>query len=306
MVELLATVLLVAHPAPSPDPGPAAPAADRDLGPGTARPVEWSPLWPRFRDWEYGGTFVLAVTSLFYEMRSTTHAKPRWTGGILFDGAARSWLRATTAEGRARAGKISDMLWLGGGAFPLVVDLPVALIAHRKPEVAWQMLMMDLEAFAVAGLLNRVLELEVGRARPSTVPCRADAGYDELCGSTAQNVSFPSGHTLGIATSAGLTCVHHRYLPLFGSPLADAGACAVMSLATVATALTRVMADRHHASDVVFGATLGFGVGYGVPWLLHYRAGAASGGNTPERGSSMVLLPLVAPGTLGLGLAGTL
>ena len=30
------------------------------------------------------------------------------------------------------------------------------------------------------------------------------------------------------------------------------------------------MGDRHHATDVIVGSLVGFGIGYGVPTLLHY------------------------------------
>jgi membrane-associated phospholipid phosphatase len=162
---------------------------------------------------------------------------------------------------------------------------------------------MNLEANAVAGFINNALFYQVGRGRPSYVGCAADPGYDPLCGGTGNNASFPSGHVLGIATAAGLTCVHHRYLPLYGHPAADAGACALMSLATVITGATRVIADRHYASDVAVGATIGFLGGYGLPWLLHYRTGADA-----ERPATrhVFLLPFAGGRSVGIGVAGLL
>ncbi|HVU49278.1 MAG TPA: phosphatase PAP2 family protein [Polyangia bacterium] len=141
-----------------------------------------------------------------------------------------------------------------------------------------------------------------GRARPSTPDCAANPGYDALCGDIANNASFPSGHVLTIATAAGLVCVHHRYLPLYGSEAADAGACALLTAATAATGVARIVADRHFATDMLIGATIGFGSGYGLPWLLHYRAGRAldAGGE----GRAVMLLPLAGPNMLGLSVAG--
>jgi membrane-associated phospholipid phosphatase len=253
----------------------AAPAARADepvtITTAVAPSVRWQ--WPRFRWWEYGGTIALGASTWAYDRYGSPPEQPRWSGGILFDGAVRGWLRADSLAGRESAGRVSDLLWMGGSLFPFLVDLPVALIAHKQPGVAWQLLMMDLEAFAVAGMLNRLLEFEVGRARPSRGDCARDPAYDALCGSPSNNASFPSGHTLSIATSAGLTCIHHRYLPLYGQPLADGAACALLSAATAATAVSRIVADRHHASDVLFGASLGFATGYALPWLLHYRSG---------------------------------
>lgn len=286
--------------------GPRHARAD-ESDPGAPRKVEWRAEWPRFRLWEYAGTAAFGAATLAIDHVATLPAEPRWTGGILFDDSVRGWLRADSADGRRRAGTVSDRLWLGGSAVPFVVDLPVALLAHRQPEVAWQLLMMDLEAYSVAGFFNRLLHFEAGRGRPSLDACRNDGSYDALCGAPSNNASFPSGHTLGVATAAGLTCVHHRYLPLYGSEAADTSACVLMSLATVATATTRIMADRHYASDVLAGAALGFTAGYGLPWLLHYRARRpADGGGTPAPERFTMLVPYAGSAEVGLGVVGIL
>jgi membrane-associated phospholipid phosphatase len=105
-----------------------------------------------------------------------------------------------------------------------------------------------------------------------------------------------------IATAAGLTCVHHRHVPLFGHPAADTGACVAMVLATLGTGVTRIIADRHYTTDVLVGAAIGFGSGYGLPWLLHYRARSAE---APD-GASVALLPFASPEALGIGVFGRL
>jgi hypothetical protein len=107
---------------------------------------------------------------------------------------------------------------------------------------------------------------------------------------------------LTIATAAGLVCVHHRYLPIYDSDAADAGACALLSAATVATGVARIMADRHFASDVIAGGAIGFGSGYGLPWLLHYRYGRGPEGGRQAR--AVALLPLAGPDVLGLSVTG--
>jgi membrane-associated phospholipid phosphatase len=267
--------------------------------------VEWSPSWPRFRPWEYAGTAAFGAATLYVDRYAPPPAAPRWRGGILFDDAARGWLRAGTPEGRARAGHISDVLWVSGSAVPFVIDLPVALLVHGEPQVAWQLLAMDLEAYAVAGFVNRTLHVGVARGRPDLADCAANPGYDKLCGGPGNNASFPSGHTLGVATAAGLTCVHHRYLPLYGHPVADGGACGLMTLATLVTAATRIMADRHHGTDVLAGAAIGFGSGYGIPWLLHYRSRGPSDETSSFR-QRPVLVPFAGSTELGVAMVGTL
>jgi membrane-associated phospholipid phosphatase len=91
-------------------------------------------------------------------------------------------------------------------------------------------------------------------------------------------------------------------LPIYGSDAADDGACVLMSAATVATGIARIAADRHFATDVLAGALIGFGSGYGLPWFLHYRTRDANGAG--EATAGVALLPMAGPGLLGLSVAG--
>ncbi|HVZ72913.1 MAG TPA: phosphatase PAP2 family protein [Polyangia bacterium] len=259
----------------------------------------WSPRLEPFRPWEYVATAGVQATSLYvrWNLPPPTHA--RWTGDNPFDDAVRAWLRADTAEGRARADHLSDWVSYAGTAAPFAIDLPVVLFAHRDGNVTWQMLMMDLEATAAANFANNVLFYAAGRGRPSSKDCAADPSYDRLCGGASNNASLPSGHTVTIATAAGLTCVHHRHLRIYENELADGAACVAVSLATIATGVLRIMADRHFTTDVLLGAAIGFGSGYGLPTLLHYR-GLGDGG--PE----VALLPFAGPSVIGLGVGGAL
>jgi membrane-associated phospholipid phosphatase len=271
------------------------------------RRVEWSPEWRKFRLLEYALSGAAVGGALLIHYYDAPPAKPLWFGSNPFDDQFRSWVRLDTRAARTNANTVSNVLWLGGSVVPFVVDLPVALLAHRQPGVAGQLLLMDLEATAVSQFFNNVLLFETGRARPSYQSCAADPSYNNLCGTPANNISFPSGHVMTVATAAGLTCVHHHYLPLYGSEAADAAACAFMSAATVATGVTRMMADHHRATDVLVGTGLGFSIGYGMPWLLHYRAPGGSAAKSADgSGPRAMLMPFGGPGTLGLGLLGLL
>jgi membrane-associated phospholipid phosphatase len=279
----------------------AAPApAPSDVAP--KRRVEWSPDWPRFRAWEYAGTAVVGGASIYLYEYVSPPEQPKWYGNNAFDDTLRDWFRADARRGRESAGQVGNVLSWAGAAVPFVVDLPLIVLVHRQPGVAWQLLMMDLEAQAVSGFIKNLLFAEAGRARPSYQNCATDPNYDALCGSPSNNASFPSGHTVNIAVAAGLTCVHHRYLPIYGQEAADTGVCLLLTAATAVTAVTRLISDRHYATDSLAGAALGFGTGYGLPWLLHYRHGGTAGLPGATAPTRPVLLPIASGNGLGLGL----
>lgn len=267
--------------------------------------LEWRKDWPRFRWWEYAGTAAVGATSWYVRMYRPPPDEAKWQGGNWFDDTLRSWLRADTPAGRRDSQYASDRLADLGYALPFGIDLTVALFAHGQLETTWQMMMMDLEAFTVSGLINNFLFYEVGRGRPSAADCARNPNYDELCFIGA-NASLPSGHTQTVATGAGLTCVHHRYLPLYGKRWADASACGFMIAATIASAATRIMADRHYASDNLIGIAVGFGAGYGLPWLLHYRQGTTT--PPPARSDApqaVMVMPLAGRGSGGVAVVGS-
>jgi membrane-associated phospholipid phosphatase len=151
---------------------------------------------------------------------------------------------------------------------------------------------MDLEAYALSSIVTISLYSTVGRARPSYADCKANPFFNPDCNVAADD-SFPSGHTNEAFTAAGLSCAHHGHLPLYGSRLADTLACIRdVTLASLEGTL-RIMGDRHYATDVLTGAAIGFGFGYGVPTLLHYR--------DRERPTGGVMLaPLLGAGRFGL------
>ena len=278
--------------------GTPAPEAVFSAKPDRARRprLEWDPSWSRFRWWEYAGTAGVYVADWYVRYHEPPPDRASWEGNNAFDDTIRGWLRSSSYGTRHTAGKVSDWTVLVGSVYPFAVDLPVVAVVHRNPDVMWQMLMMNLEANAVAGVINNSLFHFAGRARPNTQECNADPRYDPLCGAPGDNASFPSGHVLTIATAAGLTCAHHQYLPIYGSDAADAGACAMLLGATAVTGVARVVADRHFATDVLAGGLIGFGSGYGLPLLLHYRAG--------DTGPRTAILPMAGPEVLGLSVIG--
>jgi membrane-associated phospholipid phosphatase len=267
---------------------------------GKAPPLSWSPRHRRFQGLDYAGTLALGATFLTLQLGLQPPAQPRFSGGVFLDGFARDHLRATSAAGRKTAGRVSDLFWYGSLAFPFLIDAPVAATVRGSPDVAGQMVLMNAQAFAVAAVVDRTMQLTLGRGRPGRDECNGPRAAEYSCGDHDAAVSMPSGHTMIAATAAGLTCVHHRYLPLWGSTAADRGACVIMIAATAVTGTTRVVADRHHLSDVLVGAALGFSIGYGTPWLLHYRSGARG---REHEGLRAVFIPMVDGRTVGAAAA---
>src|SRR6185369_5578788 len=142
----------------------------------------------------------------------------------------------------------------------------VSLVINNDPKTARNLSLISLEAFAYSGFLSYASSAISARARPGSG-----------CSSCAlDTASFWSGHATISATSAGLTCANHAYLPLWGNPTADAAACALASSNALFTGVARIVADRHYASDVIVGAGVGFAVGFAVPTLLHYSVGTAA------------------------------
>jgi membrane-associated phospholipid phosphatase len=202
--------------------------------------------------------------------------KRNWEGGILFDDAVRSALRLRSPGARHAAAEVSDVLYYSLVGYPLVVDVGIVAGAiHGSGDAALQMLAVDLESFALAGAVAMTAE-KLGRVRPMAAECEKDPSYDARCGDAGNlNASFMSGHTALAFTGAGLICLHHAHIPLYGGGAPDTVACvAGMTLATTAGML-RVLSDSHYATDVVLGAGMGLTAGYLVPWLLHHSGAAA-------------------------------
>jgi membrane-associated phospholipid phosphatase len=236
--------------------------------------VEWNPDWPKFR---WSEAAVTLGAGLAAGAAAFLYPPPpaRWDGPLPFDTAARNLLRLHEVEARRSVAHVSDNIYYALVAYPIVVDVAiVALAVHRKPEVALQLFLIDLESQAVTGAIALTAE-KLGRVRPMGQECKKDPSYDYKCTDERLNLSFLSGHTLTAFASAGLICVHHQHLPLYGGGVAEPIACAVGLAAATTAATMRVMSDNHYLSDVVGGAAIGFVGGYVLPSLLHYGFGSS-------------------------------
>jgi membrane-associated phospholipid phosphatase len=100
------------------------------------------------------------------------------------------------------------------------------------------------ESFLVTGLFTSALKTMVGRQRP-----HSGEGADIFEGLSTGKNSFPSGHTSSAFAIATVMANEYEEVP-FIAPIA-------YSIATL-TGISRLHEDKHWASDIFFGAMLGY------------------------------------------------
>lgn len=263
----------------------------------TTHRLEWH--WKRVHWGEIVGTAALTAGAIAIGQVEARDA--RWTGDNAFDNGFRNRLKVDGAAQEAIS-RASDVLALTLISFPVLVDsVGVALIGDKNKEVAGQLFAIQAQAFAMTGFLTNATKAAASRERPYAQGQDCNE-LDPDCGSGA-NVSYFSGHTAFAFTGAGLTCVTHKHLELFGR-VGDPLACASTLTLASATAVFRVMADAHWATDVLTGAGVGLFSGWLMPWLLHFRHDTTERHDSPMRALKFVS-PYGGRHELGLSLAGT-
>lgn len=214
----------------------------------------------------------------------------------ILDNGGRDLLRASSPGRRNGAARLSDLGFRTLVFAPYLLDVGLgALVLQRNPDVAAQLALIDFEVLTLAGFTQLVGTRVIGRARPYVTDCPPEG-----C-SGGPYRSLLSGHAMASFTAAGLICVHHKFLPLFGGGGADQVACVwALSVASLTGAL-RVVADEHWASDVLLGSGLGWLLGYYLPQLLHFHAKKVV---AAQHGSSIRWMPTLTGtserGTLGV------
>jgi membrane-associated phospholipid phosphatase len=232
----------------------------------------WNPKWPRFRAIGYALTGASIAGALAVTFLIKYPSDPRWIGGVLFDNAIRNAFRARSPGLRDGIRVASDITLFTTVVQTALVDGFLLPAADASWDIAWQLSLMNAQALSLNILIATLLFKAAARARPSYRDCQADPHFDPLC-DTGSFASFPSSHTSTAFTAAGLTCIHHANLPLYGGQPWDSVACAGAITLATATGLFRIIGDRHYTSDVLVGAAIGFSLGYVYPWLFHYRFG---------------------------------
>ncbi len=245
------------------------------LGDKPAKPVLWNPEWPRFStaDWIITAAGAAITVTAAIIPPQTKHSLG---GGIAFDDSARRALRLPTSEGRYVARDTSDVILSLEATWPFFVDALITTWWYRgSPDAAAQMALVDGEALAIVTAIQGATNTIVSRERPYGPTCGQGQppelpGATNDCEGNVRYRSFFSGHSAFAFMAAGLICVHHEKLDLFGGGAADHIACVAGYAGAAATATMRVMGDMHYISDIAIGASVGTFVGLAVP-LLHYR-----------------------------------
>ena len=276
--------------------------------------VEWSKDWPRVRLAEVVNVIGLTLASYAIDQYWDPPNKAHWSGPILFDNWVRNALRGRSYGVQEAASNLSDDLYKGGVLAPYLIDVYfVTLGVHQNADVALQMFLINMQSLGLSGVGTLAAEHAVGRARPYVQDCDAQGNVRDANGNLLFNhcdgvgdfQSFYSGHIAAVGTMAGLTCVHHQHLPLYGGGFADLAPCLLMITAALTTGVARIVADRHWASDVITGGAVAFGSGYVLPSLLHYGFnGGRPIGEVQTKAFRFVPVPQLYPGGAGLSLNG--
>mgnify|MGYP001942684083 FL=1 len=264
----LATAALTAALALSMNLSMASPACAQDEGPR----LRWDDDWARGHPASWvvmttGAAAALVFRSLYEPGSEALLREP-----TALDTAVRQHVMAPDAEDRERASRLSDVLLSGLILWPFIDSLLVAGVGDQNSDVAWQLFTVAAEALAADYALSSIVKIFVHRNRPHAERCSLE---DRMlrpgrCGTEGRTMSFYSGHSSAAFNSAAVVCMTHAYLPLYGSDAADAFACGGSLILATTVAVLRVIADRHHATDVMLGALSGALTGALLPYLLHF------------------------------------
>jgi membrane-associated phospholipid phosphatase len=256
---------------------------------------------------EYIATPVLfgAAAALAFLPPRQKHAT--WTGAILFDRPVKKAIEQQSRSARRSTATVSDVLFGVSLAYPILVDdLFVSWGLRKSPDVVWQMLVIDSQAYALTLALNSATKRLTGRERPSGEDCRQNSPPGAACNASGTFESFYSGHAAVTATSAGLMCAHHTQLMLYRSAAADTATCITAIGFAAATDVLRITSANHWASDVLAGSLMGYLSGYLLPTLLYYKEFRLTPHEQepPSNRPVVAILPLAGVDSLGVTMLG--
>ena len=251
-------------------PEPARAPAPREVAAEQQR-SRWRAEWRRF-DVADAVILVVAESAALAVYFAQPVTEPLWTSTLPLDEEMREVFRVDDQGARDALVVASDALFLAMLAWPIAVDSVLLAGAVRGDwDVALQTALIDLEVLAVAHMATWLTSRLTGRVRPEALECvAAGTCLDEGSGPVQ---SFVGGHSLMAFASAGLTCTHHLESPwIAGNTEAAVMTCASGLALATALGFMRLAVDRHWASDIAIGSAMGAAIGFGLPYLLHYRA----------------------------------
>jgi len=203
-------------------------------------------LWAQPMTTDYLRT--LSETGLFFSLESDwfgsfSPENPRFTKPNAFDTYFRDQMRWELPKMKI-ATSYSDLLLYG----VFIGGIPITPLLSNEDYVP--LLLTQIEAMAVNGIITDLIKTGVGRQRPAAYYETRDEGDDA-------NMSFISGHTsfafsIGTSTAMMLT----RSYPEYKNSIWVTS----MTLAA-ATGYFRIAADKHYMTDVLCGAITGYVVG---------------------------------------------
>jgi membrane-associated phospholipid phosphatase len=294
-----------ALPTPPENVTPDTPAAAPKVPPATetsaplaaTAPTPAAPAWPAHGlptvgTWDFVATGGLVGALTIVQFGIPAPTQPKW-GGNGFDNWVRNGLRLSSESGRQAASTTSDVFAYALTALPILNATLVAGAEHERWDIAWRLVLLDAETMLTATLAAVSLQHLTARERPFVQECATNPNLSD-CATGSKYQSFPSGHTTLVFTAVALECFHHGYLDTAHTGWGAAACPVTVTIATM-TAVLRVMADRHWATDVLAGALLGGSIGLAIP-LIHI---AVAKGQSPT-----VVTPILSPSMMGLSVAG--
>lgn len=256
----------------------------------------WPRYLPRTGPWDVVAASTFGLSTVILQVTYTPSTVPRWSGGILFDDWFRRVLRLSSPSARRAAATTSDVMLYSMVVLPFADAWLGPGLTYGRSDVAFKLTLVDAEALLATTFVSLGGQHLTLRARPFTTLCVHQPTAGECTDGSAQDTSFPSGHTSIAFTTALLECVNHAHLDTNHSGW-NGAACPVALVAAGLTGLLRIASDRHYASDVIVGGLIGAGIGYLVP-TLHFAI--------VSKESNTLIVPMVGPNYAGLALAGGL
>jgi hypothetical protein len=278
-----------------------APACERDSG----------LAWSHANAWDYsltgiGAAALVVELGIFQPIRPPLH----WSKPILFDTDVRNALRASGDRTRNNLEDLAWVLWGAQLAYPVLVDVPYAWRRYNY-EVARDLFWQDAMTLTLAGAFDGLLRDVTGRARPEVSDCLARGGGTPCLDTNVDTTrSFPGGHIVNSTAASVLTCTQHSFMELYGAPW-DGVACATTLASDATLAVLRIVSDNHWVTDQIAGMAIGAVLGWGIPYVVHFRAGArdaAASSSTsaagPSLGAIVAPMPMMVDHGAGLGVMG--